>query len=319
MAHERDATADRVAVELAGRGVPVAWVNPSDFPARMAFTAEIGPGRSWSAAVTHDGRGAAADLVDVVSIYYRQPSQFQLADGMSDPEKVFAYAEARRGFGGVFQALDDCLWVNDPLAAARCEYKPVQLAAAVEVGLPIPETIITSDPQRAYEWARRLGRTFVYKTMGGIWHADEGLLRVIYTTPVSDPGKLLDPALSRTAHMFQAQIRKVREARALVVGDEVYTVAIDARSEQGRIDWRSDYNHAYEVIELPGDVRGKLIELHRRLGLVFGACDLALTEQGEWVLFETNQGGEWGWLATQGVPAAAALASILEQGTRWNS
>ncbi|WP_279473315.1 hypothetical protein [Actinomadura darangshiensis] len=43
---------------------------------------------------------------------------------MSSPERAFTYGEARRGFGGVLTALQDCLWVNDPMAAIRAEYKP---------------------------------------------------------------------------------------------------------------------------------------------------------------------------------------------------
>lgn len=321
LAHEHDTTAERVAAELAGRGVPVEWVDPADFPTTASFTAEIGPGRPWSGTFTHPERGAAVELADVVSVYYRHPSQFQLPEGMSGPEQVFAYGEARRGFGGVLQALGGCLWVNDPVAAARCEYKPVQLAVAAAVGLTIPETIISSEPERAHRWASGLGRPVVYKTMAGIWHADEGQLRVIYTSPITDPDALRDPALSQTAHMFQAQIvDKAREARAVVVGEQVSTVAIGAGSDQGRVDWRSDYAaHTYETIDLPGAVRDKLVELHRRLGLVFGAADLIQNESGEWVFLETNQGGEWGWLAEEtGVPVAEALADILEKGPQWD-
>ncbi|MGH3321666.1 MAG: MvdC/MvdD family ATP grasp protein [Streptosporangiaceae bacterium] len=315
--HELDLLTHSPDGEPRGRGVPVARVDPAEFPARVSLTAEVGAGQPWSGTITDPKRGPLADLASVSSVYYRHPAQFQLAEGMSGPEKVFAYGEARRGFGGVIQALQDCLWINDPVAAARCEYKPVQLAAAVSVGLTVPRTIITSDPQRAYEWALRLGQPIVYKTMAGIWHADEGQLRVIYTTPVTDPEDVRDPALARTAHMFQVQIiDKEREARALVVGDRVFTVAIDADSERGHVDWRSDYeSHTYEVIDLPGAVNDKLVELHGRLGLTFGAVDLIQRTRGDWVFLETDQGGEWGWLAEEtGVPVAPALADMLERG-----
>lgn len=317
LAHERDPTADRVAAELTGRGVPVARVDPANFPTKTYLAAEISSNKQWVGSI-RGAEGNTVELANVVSVYYRHPSQLQLPEGMSGPEKVFAYGEGRRGFGGVLQGLKDCLWVNDPVCAARCEYKPVQLAAAASVGLAIPDTIITNDPQQAHAWVRSLGRPVVYKTMAGIWHADEDQLRVIYTSPITSPDDLLDPSLALTAHMFQAQIDKTREARALVVGDRVYTVAIDVHSDQGRIDWRSDYNHTYEIIDLPDEVSGKLVELHRRLGLVFGAVDLIHDTSGEWVFLETNQGGEWGWLAEQGVPVAEALADILEKGTRWS-
>jgi hypothetical protein len=126
----------------------------------------------------------------------RRPTQFKMDERMTSPERVFAYSEARYGFGGVLTALrqSGCLWVNDPLAAMRAEYKPVQLTEAARVGLNIPKTIIASDPQEAHTWAKALGRPFVYKPVGGIWHADEGQVRVVYTTPIKDLDDLLDPA-----------------------------------------------------------------------------------------------------------------------------
>ena len=84
----------------------------------------------------------------------------------------------------------------------------------------------------------------------------------------------------------------------------------------GRVDWRTDYDsHTYETIELPRPVRDRLAALHRELGLTYGACDIALDSKGDWVFFETNPGGEWGWLAEEcQVPAASVLAGILEKG-----
>lgn len=116
--------------------------------------------------------------------------------------------------------------------------------------------------------------------------------------------------------MFQAQVSKAFEARAIVVGDKVFAVAIHADSARGRVDWRSDYDsHAYEVIDLPVRIRAGLVRLHRRLGLVFGAADLVCEPSGRWVFLETNQGGEWGWLADEtGIPVAAALADVMDKG-----
>jgi glutathione synthase/RimK-type ligase-like ATP-grasp enzyme len=235
---------------------------------------------------------------------------------MSGPEQVFAYKEARRGFGGVVQALPRCLWVNYPLAAARTEYKPVQLAAAVSCGLTIPETLISSDPQSAYDWAKNLDRPIIYKPMGGVWHADENQLRLLYTSEVTELQELLDPAFARTAQMFQEKVDKAFEARAVVVGDSVFALRIDASSDVAREDWRADYDAlSYHHLELPADLSTAVVKLHQRLGLAFGAVDLICDTSGRWVFLETNQNGEWGWLTAEtGVPIAEALAQLLEKG-----
>lgn len=312
-----DPTATRVMTELVGRGVPAVRVAPADFPTRAGLTAVIGGDRAWSGSLTESVTGRpVVELGEVRSIYYRRPNQFQVDAELSDPEKTFAYSEARRGFGGVFQALRDCLWVDDPVAAARAEYKPVQLAAAVECGLRIPETIITNVPEQAHAWAVDLGRPIVYKPMSGIWHSDEGQQRVLFTSPVTDLAGLLDPSLSATSHLLQEQVPKSFEARAMVIGNEVLAVAIHTSSDQGRIDWRADYDsHTYEVIDLPADLRGKLLDLHQRLGLVYGAADLICDNSGEWVFLETNPVGEWGWLAAEtSLPITQTFADLLQKG-----
>ncbi len=309
---DRDSVADRVIAELALRGVPVARLDQADIPLRVWLDGRISTGRPWSGRL-FGAEGTLVDLASVHAVWHRHTKQFVVNEGMSGPEKAFAYGEARRGYGGILAALSGCLWVNDPMAAARAEYKPVQLSAATAAGLRIPQTIITSDPHTAYDWARQLTRPVIYKPLDGVWHADEGQVRVIYTSPVTDLDDLLDPALGKTAHLFQEQIRKAFEARVTIVGSQVFAVRIDAGSPAARTDWRSDYGAlAYSLIELPTDVAAGLVDLHRRLGLVYGAADLICDEAGNWVFLETNQSGEWGWLAAEtGVPVAAALADLL--------
>jgi ATP-grasp ribosomal peptide maturase len=313
--HESDAVADRVAAELAVRGVPVVRLNPSAFPKQLSMSARIVDSRSWHGWLKTDD-GKTIDLAEIRTVWQRGSSQFVMDERMSGPELAFAYGEARRGFGGVLASLGHCLWVNDPMAAARAEYKPVQLAAATDVGLHVPETLITSDPESAYEWATKLRRPIIYKPLSGVWHADEGQLRVLYTTPVEDPHDLLDQRLGLTAHLFQERVEKVCEARAVVIKDKVMTVRIDAGSSAAREDWRSDYDSlTYTPIELPASVSSALVQLHERLGLVYGAVDLACDVRDRWVFLETNQRGEFGWLGEEtGLPIAATVADLLEKG-----
>jgi ATP-grasp ribosomal peptide maturase len=309
---DNDSVADRVIAELALRGVPVARLDQADIPLRISLDGRISTGHPWSGRL-FGADGTLVDLADVHAVWHRHTKQFVIDEDMSGPEKAFAYGEARRGYGGILAALPGCLWVNDPMAAARAEYKPVQLATATAAGLRIPRTIITSDPPTAYDWARQLARPIIYKPLDGVWHADEGQVRVIYTSPVHDLDELLDPALGKTAHLFQEQIPKAFEARVTIVGTRIFAVRIDAGSPAAREDWRSDYGAlAYSLIELPQAVAAGLVDLHQRLGLVYGAADLICDEAGSWVFLETNQSGEWGWLAAEtGVPIATALADLL--------
>ncbi|ASU81477.1 hypothetical protein CDO52_00595 [Nocardiopsis gilva YIM 90087] len=313
LAHPSDTVADLVADELDERDVAIARLSPSEFPRRLRMAAELPGAGRWSGTLVPD-RGEEIALGDVRAVWRRSAAQFVLDERMTGPERAFAYGEARRGLGGVLAALGGCLWVNDPVAAARCEYKPVQLAAATKVGLSVPETLITSDPQAAHDWAKGLGRPIVYKPMSGVWHADEGQLRLMYTTPIEDPGDLLDPRLALTAQMFQERIPVEFAVRATVVGDRVFAARIDTDSPEAMEDWRADYEALrHSVIELPAAVTAALVELHRRLGLVYGAADLICDTSGRFVFLETNQNGEFGWITHHtGLPIPAAIADLLE-------
>lgn len=315
LAREGDKVADRVATELRGRGTGVVQLNPSRFPTRLTMAACLRDSGTWDGLIT-DEDGHEIELAGIRAVWQRRATPFVMDERMSSPERAFAYGEARRGFGGVLTALDHCRWVNDPMAAAHAEYKPLQLAEAARVGLAIPETVITSEPRTAYDWAMELGRPIVYKPMNGVVHADEGKVRLLYTAPVADRASLLDPAFGLTAQMLQERISKAFEARVTVVGRDVFAVRIDASSAAAQEDWRADYDALiYSAIRLPPDLKAKLLMLMSRLGLVYGAFDLIYDTSGRWVFVEVNQGGEFGWIADKtGLPIYSAMADLLEQG-----
>ncbi|QUX26493.1 ATP-grasp ribosomal peptide maturase (plasmid) [Nocardiopsis sp. MT53] len=309
----QDGTADPVVHHLQEAGVPVVRLDPGDFPAGAVLDAELG-GAVWAGSVRDAHR--AVDLASVRSVYYRRPTPFSLAPGMSGPEQRWAYREARMGLGGVLLSLD-CLWLNRPAAMSAAEYKPVQLTTAARCGLAVPPTLITSDPERAHAWARARPGPVVYKPLGGAFHVEESRTRIVYATRVGDLEELRDPALSLTAHCLQEWVDKDHEARVVIVGGHMFAVAIRVGSQAGHVDWRSDYaSHSYEVVEVPARVRAGLGRYMHAFGLVYGAADFVISPDGSWTLLEVNPNGEWGWLAQAcALPIAATIATLLEKGT----
>src|SRR5260370_41760067 len=98
-------------------------------------------GQGWYGGLWAEG--VVVERAEVRSVYYRRPTQFRFAAGLSDGDAVFAAGEARLGVGGVLASLE-ALWVNDPLRAAAAEYKPLQLQLAARVGLTGPRTLGTN-------------------------------------------------------------------------------------------------------------------------------------------------------------------------------
>lgn len=304
-----DPTADAVIAELRRRPVRVARLDIGDFPARLRLSAHVSAG--WQGRLETDG--VSVELADVGSVYYRRPSQFSFPAGLSDGDAVFARSEARLGFGGVLAALD-ALWINDPMRVAAAEYKPLQLRTAARCELTVPPTLITNDAAAVKQFAAEHGPV-VCKTLSSVVLSEGGRLRVVFTTRI-DPASI-DPAeLAATAHLFQHQVPKSREARVTMVAGEPYAVGIHAGSPRGRVDWRADYNGLrYERIIPPGPVIAAMRRYLAEFGLHYGAFDFVIDPHERWHFLECNPAGQWLWLYHEtGVPIPAALADALTKG-----
>ncbi|MEU5578618.1 ATP-grasp ribosomal peptide maturase [Streptomyces huasconensis] len=301
-----DATADLVIAELNRRRVPVLRFDPGqDFPADVVLSARSGS-RGWGGRLTAGDR--MADLTSVRALYHRRPSVYApQGEGQADR---FAAQENRRGLGGVLGALPGCLYLSHPQAIAQAEYKPAQLSAAIREGLTVPATLITNDPAEAKAFTA--AQPTIYKPLHAGAYDVDGQPAGIWAAPV-EPGEI-DDRVSVCAHLFQAQVPKTSDVRAVVIGDRVFCARITAPA--GVLDWRAEYRHlTYEPIKCPDEVRLALLRFLAGFGLGFGAFDFALTAEDEWWFLECNPNGQWAWLEHEaGLPLTAAIADLLQHG-----
>ena len=221
------------------------------------------------------------------------------------PDAEWVLREAVAGLRGLLAVLP---WLNHPDDIRAADHKPAQLATAAQVGLTVPPTLITNEPGEARAFAEAYGPVIYKPLTSGV--LDGG--RVIYAGPV-DPATL-DESVTVTAHLFQQQVPKAYELRVTVVDGNVFTARIDALSEQGRRDWRSDYrNLRYAADQLPDDVADKVRRFLRLRRLRFAALDFIVTPDGEHVFLEANPNGQWAWIESEtGLPIASAIADALE-------
>lgn len=301
-----DATADLVIAELNRRRVPVIRFDPGrDFPARAVLAARTGAD-GWGGRLTVGAR--TADLSAVRALYHRRPNAYSTEGG--EQSARFAAQENRRGLGGVLGRLPGCLYLSHPQAIARAEYKPAQLDGAARVGLMVPATLITNEPMEAKAFC--IEQPTVYKPLHAGAYEAEGEPAGIWAAPV-ESGEL-DGAVSHSAHLFQAQVPKVADVRAVVVGDQAFSALITA--PPGVVDWRAEYqNLTYEPVVCPEGLRQALMRFLGDFGLTFGAFDFAVTPDGAWWFLECNPNGQWAWLEdAAGLPITSAIADLLENG-----
>lgn len=64
-----------------------------------------------------------------------------------------------------------------------------------------------------------------------------------------------------------------------------------------KFDWRKDQiNVDYEIFDLPDKIEQKLLRLHQKFEMFFGAYDFIVDPQGEYYFLEVNPAGQWLWM-----------------------
>jgi ATP-grasp ribosomal peptide maturase len=308
-----DPTADFVLRELNARGIPFWRTDLADFPTRSTLSAELRPDGQWGGQMADELR--ALNLSELRAVWWRKPTAFEFPGTMSGPERQFATSQAKRAISGVLASLPDVQWVNRPEKVADCT-KPAHLAAAVESGLHVPETLITNVPDDVPPFAERCGGRIITKVLGRIVHTEGGERGQLYTRRVPRE-QWDDPRIALTAHLFQREITdKAYEIRVTIVGERLFPVAIHAPAGPGRLDWRRASKHlAYGPAELPAHVEDGLHAMMHRLGLIFAAVDFIVDSKGTHYLIDVNASGQWAWIDQTRAPITQALADLLEKGT----
>jgi glutathione synthase/RimK-type ligase-like ATP-grasp enzyme len=119
--------------------------------------------------------------------------------------------------------------------------------------------------------------------------------------------------LLATPILLQERIDVRYEARVTVVGRAIFTAFVRT-PQDAPIDWRRGLGTYSEFSqgELPNVVAARLLAVMDRLGLVYGAVDLALSSSGDYVFFEINPSGAYGWIEDElDYNISSSLARIL--------
>ncbi|MEV6593096.1 ATP-grasp ribosomal peptide maturase [Streptomyces acidicola] len=302
-----DLTADMVITELNRMGVPVVRFNPADIGTDLMVSAQFGVS---SAPVVGQLRtpSRTADLEHVRAVYWRRPVWPTFAHLEADDAR-FAAAQVRYGLGGILYAHKGPLWVNHPLQDAAADYKPAQLAVAQRLGLTVPPSLVTNDPDMARQFIAAYGPV-IAKTLRWTPYERDGVPMTSWAEPVITDE--IDDTLRAAPHLFQARVEKAADLRVLIVGRRVFAVRIDS----GLLDWRTDYDAlSYSVVDLPERLVKALYAVLDHFGLASGSFDLALDRDGEFHWLELNPNGQWGWLEEEtGLEMSAAIAELLIQG-----
>lgn len=310
-----DPHADKVILGLKKRNHPFARFNTEDFPQNVLLSLAFFD-TSLSGDINFLKKGKKINVSELNSIYYRRPKPFQISPVVTDKlHKNFALGECKTAIEG----LEHCMpffWVSHPYSLKRAENKIYQLGIAKKIGFDIPLTLITNDPSQIKSFFEKCnsnnqGNGVVTKVLK---HSNE-LGLCTRKVPDSDLEKISN--VKTTPCFFQEYIEKKVEVRITVVGREFFAAEIHSQdSEKGKIDWRADYSNVqYYPHDLPSTIKSKCVALLEEMDLAFGAIDMIIKPNDQYIFLEINPNGQWLWIENFiGLPISEALIEMLIKG-----
>lgn len=193
---------------------------------------------------------------------------------------------------------EDLFWVN-PLSCSRFDNKIKQLNVAAELGLLIPETIVSNNIEDIRNFFHKYDGNVVYKPFLPLsWKKGDTDLKAT-TTKISIEHLQDEEIITSCPGIYQRNIEKLYEVRVAVIGKSCFAIKLDSQANEKTIDWRLPlYFNPFPVkkISLPMMIEQKIHNFMSKFNLVFGCIDFIVNEKNEWIFLENNFMGQFLWM-----------------------
>jgi len=209
---------------------------------------------------------------------------------------------------GSFARISACVWLTplDRLLAA--EDKLLQLRVAKDLGISIPDTIVTSDPCAAMDV---LGDEFVVKPLAGGYFVSSDGPQAVYASVLQRPEAL---ELDFSAAPFLAQRRLDVDVHLRIVTVEGRAWVCDLDASDLPLDWRRDEqaHYSWRVADDKIAADGALA-MSGALGVGYSSQDWVRRED-QLHFLDLNPGGQWLFLPEEvAAPVTKAIAGYLAE------
>ena len=286
---------------------PHVVVDTAWFPRRLRLAA--GTEGDRMSLRLRDPSFGEVDLSRVGAVWYRRIRPFELHPEVVDEAgRLFAWSECQEAMAGVWYTLP-CYWMNPPLGDEVAQRKIHQLRLAREVGLAVPDTMVTNDPAEAERFIARHGPGHVIRK------AFRNIPQAPRQTALVGRDDLRRLAAVRYAPViFQRFVPAVADLRVTVVDGDVFATEIRSDADH-QVDYRPGLHLArVRAATVPDAVVTAVHQLMKLLNVSFGAIDMRLTPDGEYVFLEINPAGEYLFVSRRtGQPIPQAIAAALER------
>lgn len=258
----------------------------------------------------------SVNFSEIKSILYRRPKKVEVVN-QDDASKDFIEAEIAAFINWLWKSLD-CFWISAPSNIRMAESKIDQLRIAPTLGFKIPETIITNNPDDVVNFYKEHNSNIINKALAKGMIEQDGKMMGIYTRRVEESHLEFLDSIRFLPCLFQERIEKKYELRITVVGRQIFASEIHSQnSQRTKDDWRryDIENTPHKIHELPVKIKKSCLGLVEHYGLSFGAIDMIVTPQNEYVFLEINPNGQWLWIEhLTNLPISEAITNLLIKG-----
>ncbi|MBL8511345.1 MAG: hypothetical protein JNM52_06835 [Betaproteobacteria bacterium] len=314
----QDAHAAAVAWALRSLGSKVVTWMPQGFPLSQRISLSFEGGQPERAVMKRADE--TLDLTNIRVFWSRRSLSPAMNDSVHPADRSTVIRESQQVLLGLrLTHLQNAIWVNSLRGRSRADSKINQLHLARQLGLTIPATLVSNDPDEVRRFYDAQGGEVVAKPfMATTWEDEEaGQVHMSHTTRLTEAGVEMREAIRLCPMIYQSLLKRRCDVRITIMGRTARALAIYPRkADSGRVDWRLEHSlkECLEVVTLPDAVLEQCVTLMKELDIVFGCFDYAIDEAGNWVFIEVNEMGQWIWMEQQfpEIPILAEFAQFLQ-------
>ena len=317
LTHEKDGTTDLVIEKLKEKKASYVRFDTENFPEKTKLTIKLSKGKMNGEIIFEN---TTTSLNDVSVIWNRRPHKPEINSIKDTKIKEWAEEESWQLLNCLWGLMENRFWVNPIESNGKIQFnKPYQMLVAHKIGLKTPHSILTNNPDEVIKFSDEIGEDMALKVIKATAvHCSDKIL-LMHTKKISkkDIGEQALTGVRFSPVFLQKYIAKKTELRITVVGEKVFACEIDSQScKETEEDWRKHIflkeEIPHRVYNLPYNVKNKCIKLTKELGLYFGAIDMILTPNDEYVFLEINPNGQWGWIEQlTSMPISSCVADFL--------
>jgi glutathione synthase/RimK-type ligase-like ATP-grasp enzyme len=285
---------------LSTQGAVVEFLDSTRFPAELQIAYDPATG---GGSIRFDS-GRSLEFAEIQSVYWRNYGGVMPIE-LPDAEQAFIAAnDARSLFESLLLGLE-ARWVNGLAGYRWHQTKPAALARVAALGMKVPATVVTNDPQAVLAFVDRHGRLenarCIFKPVQGGAHTER-----VDRSHLSEQNLA---SLTVSPVTIQEEVPGT-DVRVFVAGSRV--LACEIRTEV--LDFRNDPGAEIVAIDVPSEVAATCCQIAAALDLVWTGIDLRRTPEDQYVFLEANPSPMFlGFERRSGLPLTESLAELLLQ------